>query len=332
MDYDIYGMLESHEIFPRDLKSLKVRLSVPKPDEECPIALEPISSAELSFLPGCSFFKDIPELTKMTLPCGHSFSAMVIIYSWCKSNMRCPCCRQGLECKANVKHLPSHFKDQLAAQLSTLRQSERADEERDTIANILQMTPITTSFTELAEDRCLEILVTFYFRPANDAQRLESLFRPANQRRTETGGRFSMMVPLTAVHTFQRNRAVVIFRPSAGNMHVLQQSPNGVQSISVTTQMRIRNAGIINVDSSGEIDFPAPMENPADLARTPRISRRVIGYTERQQDNSTLPVVPISTFELSFAQRGNQVYLYDLTWIPDSSHVHVSMHSLPEST
>ena len=133
IEYGLVGLLASHEHYPRDLKITKVTLSIPLPDDECPIALEPISTAFLSFLPDCSFIKDTPEYSKMTLPCGHSFSAMVIVYNWCKNNMLCPCCRQGHTCRANVNYLPSHFRDQLKAHVNRSLQTERLEDERDSI-------------------------------------------------------------------------------------------------------------------------------------------------------------------------------------------------------
>jgi hypothetical protein len=41
-----------------------------------------------------------------------------------------------------------------------------------------------------------------------------------------------------------------------------------------------------------------------------------------------LPIVAISTFELIFGQREGQVFLEHITWIPDSTHVHVALHSI----
>jgi hypothetical protein len=327
IDYDVIAMLSSSERYPRDLKSIKVTLSVPAPDEECPIALELISTAELTFLPGCFFFKDTPQYTKMTLPCGHSFSAMTIIYSWCRREMLCPCCRRGLKYRANVNHLPSHFKSQLAAHISSSLTSERVEDERDIITTLLQMTPITTSFEELADSACLEVLVGFYYNTASETPQ-ETMARPLNQRRTTSVGYFSMMVPLTSTQTYRQGR-LPVFTPSEQNINVIRQSPADIRSIEITTQMRIRGTGLIDVDSTGEIDLPEPIYSAGGLSRTVMIHRRVSGYTGRSQHHTVLPVVPISTFELTFGQRGTHVFLEHITWIPDSTHVHVQLHSIP---
>jgi hypothetical protein len=332
IQYELVGMLVGRERFPNDIEKIRVTLSIPSPDDECPIALEPISTAELAFLPGCPFIQDNPEHSKMTLPCGHSFSAMVIVYSWCKSNMICPCCRRGLQRRANVNYLPMHFRARLRDQINRSLNTERIEDERDSIAAIMSMTPITMSFAHLANEDCLEMTVGFYFRPANEEPRPNSDFlNPPGQRPAASRGHFSMMVRLTATMERRGDRPhVAVFRPSEQNMNVLRQSPSEVRSITVTTQMRIANAGVVEIDSSGQIDFPDPLPAGAAAAQPPHpplILRRATGYRPAQQppQPSTLPVVPVSTFELAFGQRGSFVFLDNVTWIPDSSHVHVSL-------
>lgn len=333
IEYELVGMLVGRERFPHDLERIQVTLSIPSPDDECPIALEAISTAELAFLPGCPFIQDMPEHTKMTLPCGHSFSAMVIVYSWCKSSMICPCCRRGVQRRANVNYLPSHFRQQLKAQIASSLNAERIDEERDSITAIMNMTPITMSFADLANEECLEMTVGFYFRPADEEPRPNSHFlNPPGQRPTASRGHFSMMVRLTAILERRGDRPhVAVFRPSEQNMSVLRRSPSDIRSISVTTQMRIANAGVVEIDSSGQIDFPDPLPAGAaaqTLSHTPLILRRATGYRQAQtspEQARNLPVIPVSTFELAFGQNERYVFLDNVTWIPDSSHVHVSL-------
>jgi hypothetical protein len=327
-------MLVGRERFPEDIKKIKVTLSVPSPDDECPIALEPISSAELSFLPGCPFMQDSPEHTKMTLPCGHSFSAMVIVYSWCKSEMICPCCRQGVKRRANVSYLPAHFREQIRSHVASSLSTERAEDERESIQAFLSMSPITMSFTNLADEGCLEMTVGFFFRPANEEPMVNAdLFSPSNQRHTSWRGHFSMMVRLTAQIERRGDRQMVaVFRPNNQNMSVLRQAPSDVRSINIVTQMRIPEAGYVEIDSSGEIDFPGPLPAPigaqSAVSHAPLIVRRAFGYRAAGQPGgqSNLPLVPVSTFEISFGQHGSFVFLENITWIPDSSHIHVSVH------
>ena len=332
IEFELIGLLASHEHYPRDLKTIKVTLSIPLPDEECPVALEPISTASLSFLPDCPFIKDTPEYSKMTLPCGHSFAAMVIVYNWCKNNMLCPCCRQGHACRANVNYLPTHFRDQLKAHVNRSLQTERIDDERDQIHAILNISPITMSFETLANEGSLELVVGFNYRIANDPPLMNGdLFSPSNQRPTSSRGHFSMVVRLGTVHTSRNNRIRSIFSPSHQNMAVLRQSPADIRSISITTQMRVLDAGIIDIDNSGEIDIPSPIPSAVELSRTPLIIRRATGYRASiaGPSDGTLPIVPVSTFEIVFGQRGDHVFLNNVTWVPDSTHVHVSLNRMP---
>ena len=326
IEYCVTGMLVGRERFPDDIKTILVTLSKPSPEDECPIALEAISTAELSFLPGCSFLKDKPDYTKLTLPCGHSFSAMILIYNWCKSNMLCPCCRQGLDRRANANYLPTHFREQIKTHLRTTLSAERDEDELDSIQAILQMTPMTMNYTDLAEQRCLEMTVGFHFRPARDET------HPTEPQAHFLRAHMSLIVRLTA-QTERRgdSPAVTVFRPTQPNMTVLRQTPSEVRIVSIITQMRILGLGIVDIDSSGEIDFPEPLPPAAaggsGLAHTPLIVRRATGYRRIGQAGqpNTFPIVPVSTFELTFGQNERFVFLDDVAWIPDSTHVGVSL-------
>jgi hypothetical protein len=76
--------------------SVLITLSIPTDDEECPLTLESIAESNLPCLPGVSFLRERPLHTKLTLPCNHSFSAISLVYSFCKNSMTCPCCRYYL--------------------------------------------------------------------------------------------------------------------------------------------------------------------------------------------------------------------------------------------
>ena len=336
--YKITGMLGSRERFPEDIKTIEVTFTTPSPDDECPIALEAISTAELSFLPGCSFFEDKPDYSKVTLPCGHSFAAMVLVYNWCKSNMLCPCCRQGLDRRANINYLPSHFREQIKAKVASSLTAERIEDEHDTIQAILAMTPMTIAFTDLAIRGCLEMTIGFYFHPSNGGA-MESNEVPTvnNQRPVPSRGHYRMITRLAPQVERRGNRpTVTVFRPLERHMTVLRMPPAGVNSIIITTQMRIVGAGIVDVDSSGEIDYPISLPNTGEARETsaPLIVRRASGYRPSSQRGpaSSLPVIPVSTFEVSFGQRGGSVFLDTVAWIPDSIHVHVSLHAASEAS
>ena len=318
--YELVGMLARGERYPEDVKTITVTLSIPAPDDECPIALEPIGTATLACMPACHFLDGRPEYSKMTLPCGHSFSAMVLVYSWCKCKMLCPCCRRGLECRANPNHLPAHFREQLRAQVASTTQTEQHDDEREAIEAILHMTPITTSFQALSNARHLEMIVDFSFRPAHE-------------RNTPGTGQLTMITPLTTAQQrrSQAPQPTTVFLPSDRHMEVIRCTPREIRSVRITTQMRIVGVGLIDIDTSGEIDFPA--SDP--LTRTPLVVRRSAGSNLLRRVNqpdtltivpNTLPFAPISTFELTFGQRNGGCFLDGVTWVPDNSHVHVSIN------
>jgi hypothetical protein len=109
--------------------STHVTLSVPSADEECPLTLEPISQSKLECL-DAPFVTDRPLHTKLTLPCGHSFHALTLIYSWCKSDMRCPFCRAGHPNKADPACLPPHLKTEISQRVTTVLEQERQSDAR----------------------------------------------------------------------------------------------------------------------------------------------------------------------------------------------------------
>ena len=85
-------------------------ISVPDGEarEECPLTLDPIATS-LPCLPGALFMEEPPLHTKLTLTCDHAFYfyALSLLYSWCKNGMLCPCCRAGVEDRAD----PDCFQD-----------------------------------------------------------------------------------------------------------------------------------------------------------------------------------------------------------------------------
>ena len=74
----------------------QVHISVPDTDEECCITLDRLSEYQLEFMQGAhSFVQNRPNLAKASLPCGHSFSALALLYHFANNTMACPCCRAG---------------------------------------------------------------------------------------------------------------------------------------------------------------------------------------------------------------------------------------------
>lgn len=115
-------------------KAITMRLSEPAADEECGIGLVPIADYRLSFMPPDhkgGVLEDQPTLTKASLPCGHGFNALALLYHFAKNSMTCPFCRAGHD-KVQMAELsiPAHLREQFSYHLEGVR----ADENREQIA------------------------------------------------------------------------------------------------------------------------------------------------------------------------------------------------------
>ena len=111
--------------FSRDKGLIEIQLSKPDEGEECAITLEPIAEARLDFLPTDKHVAG-PSLRKATLPCGHSFSALAVLYHFAKNGMRCPSCRAGVEARMTPQSIPHHLRAAFVAHME-----READKERD---------------------------------------------------------------------------------------------------------------------------------------------------------------------------------------------------------
>ena len=108
-------------------KTLLLSMSEAAPEEECTITLEPIKDYRLPFLPDgpqC-VLESLPNLTKASLPCGHGFNALALLYHFAKNSMTCPICRAG-HAKAVVteQSVPVHLRKHFSKHLASLRVEE----------------------------------------------------------------------------------------------------------------------------------------------------------------------------------------------------------------
>ena len=115
-------------------KAITMSLSEPAADEECGIGLVPIADYRLSFMPPdhkASVLEDRPALTKASLPCGHGFNALALLYHFAKNSMTCPFCRAGHDKeRMGVLSIPAHVRAWFTSHLEGVR----ADENREQIA------------------------------------------------------------------------------------------------------------------------------------------------------------------------------------------------------
>ena len=131
-------------------KSMIALFSIPEEQDECPLTLELIKESKLSFL-DTTFCEERPLHSKLTLPCGHSFHSLSLLYSLCKNSMRCPCCRQGHEGKADPKCLPVHIRGAI---------SERVETEE--ASDALEMESLFLPYSMLAESGSLIFIIKLF--------------------------------------------------------------------------------------------------------------------------------------------------------------------------
>ena len=116
------------------LKSLVLRLSEPCPEEECGISLEGMSKCRLPFLPestgvAWSPLEDQPLLTKASMPCGHSFNGMGLLYHFAKNSMTCPLCRAGhIGTVMGEKSIPEHVRRLFTTHLAKVRAEDAREQ------------------------------------------------------------------------------------------------------------------------------------------------------------------------------------------------------------
>lgn len=142
-----------------------VSLSKPAPDETCPVTLEKMSEYDLDFLPNVTFRKGCPEYRKLTMQCGHSFSAMALLYHFRKNSLSCPMCRKGTNQKLHHACIPFHFRASLLHKLAQDEAQEREEQERTDFAAALSFFSDDVSSTSLVLRELLsnvDLILYFY--------------------------------------------------------------------------------------------------------------------------------------------------------------------------
>jgi hypothetical protein len=122
-------------------EGIRVALSKPADGETCPLTLSPIAEDGLEFLPGVSFFPMLPDVRRMTLPCGHAFGAMSLVYHFARQSMACPFCRAGPRARICADSIPHHFRVQMIREVNTqhLRDIEEQTAADAAVARELEM-------------------------------------------------------------------------------------------------------------------------------------------------------------------------------------------------
>jgi hypothetical protein len=100
-------------------QDMRVTLSAPDDGETCPLTLSPIAEDALDFLQGRTFSALMPGHKRLTLPCGHAFGALSIVYHFARQNMLCPCCRAGFKHRVSFDSIPAHLRTDMARHVNS---------------------------------------------------------------------------------------------------------------------------------------------------------------------------------------------------------------------
>ena len=298
-----------------------VKISAPDNDEEeCPLTLEPIATSELELLQGLSFIPERPLWRKMTLPCGHAFSALPMLYHMCKNNMLCPCCRSGDPGSIGIESVPSHLRSLIVHHIQDVKSRENAADDQEAIHLLATRIPFTQEY---------------FFHAATHGDLMVSIFYSSQGQRdsvTMTTTAFEFHIQMHAI--FQESsgpddRLRPVFRPAPTHRRLLEQLLDIAQFIQVSITMREPGLGLCLVDTMARIPIPplsamaAPGEarapparrgeqSPAYTIRVPGEASEVLNQEERVRGVNS----EHSSFELSFDHTDGVVYLSDVCWIP----------------
>jgi hypothetical protein len=88
---------------------LTVQIKIPSKSEECTICMDKIHLCEVPGFEGLLIDSSKPMHKAIQLVCGHSFAANALIVHWLTSPMRCPLCRDGVECRLSISNLPEEW-------------------------------------------------------------------------------------------------------------------------------------------------------------------------------------------------------------------------------
>lgn len=272
--------------------STTVTLSIPAAEEECPLTLEPIAQSKLDFLPDTPFVSDRPLHSKLTLPCGHSFHALTLVYSFCKSGMVCPFCRAGNAAKADPAFLPDHFRAVFAERIGRLLEEERREDEADAAAMGLVLS-ITIPFQVMAEQGHITMALNHVDATGRMLFGLSSPMIMGGPR---------ILVPRT-------------------NLSV---SPIQSAHIQINITMRMPELGNMTIDSSRVLHIHPGLIRPGTDVTVVRLNS-VQEITTRRSDGSVLAeqVNRHTLFKVVLARRGGGVGINTIIWNPGSEAMEI---------
>ena len=303
---------------------MDVTLSIPSKDEECPLTLDAIADSKLTFMPDTPFVKDRPNHTKITLPCKHSFSAMTLLYSFCKNNMVCPCCRAGEDVQADTLCLPTHIRSEFKAKIQeTLETERRQDDERGFAEAVesFSLFGVTIPYEVLGMNGNLNLVANFYDIPSGITA-LSSSIRPM----------FSFS---SVIHPTRDSTGRLTMVPT-GQMRTLNNITQvGVNSIQLSTQLSMHGTGDILIDSTPISRLPDMSCQEGTMVRVMIPGASSSSMTQNNQFQVLVQLQnndenPSTSFALTFNRTGafGTFNLNSIAWMPGTENLEILSSSV----
>lgn len=295
--------------------TIDIVMSIPDPGDECPLTLDLIADSKLPFMPDATFIRGRPKHTKLTLPCKHSFSALTLLYSFCKNNMVCPCCRAGEDVRADPNCLPIHLRTEFKAQIQTTLEAERRQDEEGLLQDAVDsfsLFGVTIPYEVLGMNNNLNLFANFYDMPQGEA--LNSSIRPV----------FSYSCPLRPT----RDSSGRLSMTQNGQLRALNNLANaGIISIQLSVQLSMQGTGNVLIDSTPIIRLPVPGESQTRLTIPGASGNSITQNNQFQvlvQLRNNEETEPMTSFILDFARQG----IENITWRPESENLEIMSSSV----
>ena len=280
--------------------SILVNLSAPETEEECPLTLEAMATSSLDFMPGVTFLKRFPDLKKMTLPCGHSFSAMPLFYHMCRNNQQCPCCRRGEEGKICADNIPQHFREKFLEHIVSQDTQQRLEDEEDAVMQIIQSESYHGDFQNIANQGHLTMLFEFTDIPADIHACITSVV---------------FNVGLTPVEEEASSGVIrTVFRPLSNQMRVVSQMLNISDLVEIAIQMHIPGLGSTRLETTGRLSMRGGATIQSYRGHSDAMTLTPAGVPSED-------ITSISTFDIEFGSNDNSRFIRSIGWRPDSMQV-----------
>lgn len=238
--------------------SLLLEFSKPQPGEECCIAMEPIESYRLEWLPADAV-QGQPELTKATLPCGHGFHALSLLYFMAKCEMTCPCCRQGHSRQRMAREsIPPHVRAAMVPRLDRLLREEREEQVASdalAVSNMLQEQRPGARWGGVELDRPVLIVLAYptLHTPVPPLVQELPMLSTATQDPATRETAFELTTSSGSIRELNRN---------------IQMLPLNLRAFSLVVAVRTHLQGVLSLARSERFliaDMPAGRTSPVPL-------------------------------------------------------------------